>query len=50
MEVTGDWREFRNKEFQNIIRVKKSMRMRWIGRVTCMEAIINASKILDGKS
>jgi hypothetical protein len=41
-EVTGVWRKVHNEELHNlytstdIIRVIKSRRMRWVGRVACM--------------
>jgi hypothetical protein len=54
-EVTGDWRKLHNEELHNlysspnIIRMIKSKRMRWAGRVARMEKTINAYKILLGK-
>jgi hypothetical protein len=41
-EATGEWRRLHNEELSalysstNIIRVIKSRRMRWAGRVACM--------------
>ena len=41
-EVTGEWRKLHNEELNNlysspnIVRVIKSIRMRWAGHVTCM--------------
>jgi len=41
-EVVGGWRRLHNEELhnlytsQNIIRVIKSRRMRWVGHVACM--------------
>ena len=41
-EVTGDWRKLHNEELNdlntspNIVRVIKSIRMRWAGQVACM--------------
>jgi hypothetical protein len=41
-EVTGEWRELHNEEFNDlyfspyIIWVIKSRRMRWAGHVSCM--------------
>jgi hypothetical protein len=34
----------------NVIRVMKSKKMRWEGHAACMGAMINAYKIVDGKS
>jgi hypothetical protein len=54
-EVTGDWRKLHNEELHNlysspiIIRVVKSMRMRWERHVARMEAKRNAYRILVGK-
>jgi hypothetical protein len=41
-EVTGEWRKVHNEELNdlycspNIVRVIKSIRIRWTGHVTCM--------------
>jgi hypothetical protein len=49
--VAGSWIRFYNVELhnvyasKNIIRAKKSRRMRWAGHVTGMEEIRNAFKI-----
>jgi hypothetical protein len=48
--VTGDWRRLHNEEFHNlytslnIIRVIKSMRMRWAGHVALIGEMRNAYK------
>jgi hypothetical protein len=53
--VTGDWRKLHNEElhnlysFPNIIRMIKSMWMRWAGRVTQMVEKRNAYRIFVGK-
>jgi hypothetical protein len=45
-EVTGNWRKLHNEELHNfysppsIIRMIKSMRLRWAGYVTLMEIIL----------
>jgi len=42
-ETTGEWRKLHNEELSdlyssaNIIRVVKSIRMRWAGHVACIE-------------
>jgi hypothetical protein len=55
-EATGGWRKSRNEVLHNlysspnIVRVIKSRRMRWAGRITRMVEIRNANTILVGKS
>jgi hypothetical protein len=54
-EVTGEWRRLHNKELTdlysspNIIRVIKSRRMRWVGRVARMVEKRCAYRILVGR-
>ena len=54
-EVTGEWRKLHNEELDdlycspNIIRVMKSRRMRWAGRVACMGERRGVYSILVGK-
>jgi hypothetical protein len=54
-EVTGDWRKLHNEELHNlysspnIIRMIKSMRMRWTRHVARMVTKRNACRILVGK-
>jgi hypothetical protein len=54
-EVAGGWRRLHNEELHNlylsptIIRVINSRRMRWEGRIACMEKMENAYKVLVGK-
>jgi hypothetical protein len=53
-EVAGGWGRLHNEinnlyASQNIIRVIKSRRMRWVGHVTRMGEVRNACKILVGK-
>jgi hypothetical protein len=54
-EVTADWRKLHNEELHNlysspnIIRMMKSMRMRWAGHVARMGETRNANRILVGK-
>jgi hypothetical protein len=54
-EVTGDWRKLHNEELHNlysspsIIRMIKSMRIRWAGHVARMGERRNAYRILVGK-
>jgi hypothetical protein len=53
--VTGDWRKLRNEKLHNlysspnIIRIIKSMRMRWAGHVAQMGKTRTAYRILMGK-
>jgi hypothetical protein len=53
-EVTGGWRKLHDEELHNlycslnIIRMMKSRRMRWAGRVARMEEKRNAYRILVG--
>jgi hypothetical protein len=54
-EATGEWRRLHNKELndlyssQNIIRVIKSIRMRWAGHVARMGEKRGAYRILVGR-
>jgi hypothetical protein len=54
-EVTGQWRRLHNEELNdlysspNIIRVIKSRRMRWTGRIVCMGEGRGAYRILVGR-
>jgi hypothetical protein len=54
-EVTGEWRRLHNKELfvlqssLNIIRVIKSIIMRWAGHVACMGDMRGAYRVLVGK-
>jgi hypothetical protein len=54
--VTGDWRKLHNGELHNlysspnIIRMIKSMRMRWAGHVARMGETRNVRRILVGKA
>jgi len=53
--VTGEWRKPHNEELNelysspNIIRVIKSRRMRWAGRVACMRERRGEYRVLVGK-
>jgi hypothetical protein len=55
VEETGGWRKLLNEELHNlysspsIIRMLKSIRMRWAGHVARMGENMNAYKILLGK-
>jgi hypothetical protein len=55
-EVTGDWRKLHNEELNylycspNILRVIKSRRMRWTGRVARMGEGRGVYRVLVGKS
>jgi hypothetical protein len=55
-EMAGEWRRLHNEDLHNlyplpnIIRVIKSRKMRWSGRVACMGKIRNAYNISVGKS
>jgi len=54
-EVTGEWRRLHNEEINdlysspNIVRVKKSRRLRWVGHVAGMGVERGAYRILVGK-
>jgi len=54
-EVTGEWRKLHNEELSvmyslpNIVRVVKSRRMRWAGRVTRMGEGRGVHRVLVGK-
>jgi hypothetical protein len=54
-EVIGGWRKRHNEKLHNLcsspskIRMIKSRRMRWAGRVACMGEKRNAYRILVGK-
>jgi hypothetical protein len=54
-EVTGEWRKLHNEELRDlysspsIIRIIKSMRMRWAGHVARMGEKRNAYRLLVGK-
>jgi hypothetical protein len=53
--VTEGWRILHNEEFHNfsspnIIRMVKSMRMRWVGHVASLGDVRNPYKILIGQS
>ena len=54
-EVTGEWRRLHNEELNdlysspNIVRVIKSRRMRWAGRVTRMGEERGVYRVLVGK-
>jgi len=54
-EVMGEWKRLHNEELNdlytspNIVRVIKSRRMRWIGRVTCMGEEKGVYRVLVGK-
>jgi hypothetical protein len=54
-EVTGEWRKLHNKELRDlysspsIIRIIKSRRMRWVGRVARMGEKRNAYRLLVEK-
>ena len=53
-EVTGEWRNLRNEELNdlyslpNIVRVVKSRRMRWAGHVARMEEDRGVHRVLVG--
>ena len=55
-EVTGEWRKLHNEELNdlyslpNIVRVVKSIRMRWAGHVARMEEDRGVHRVLVGKS
>ena len=54
-DENGEWRRFHNKELHrlyrspNIVRVVKSMRLRWAGHLARMEEDRSAFKILTGE-
>jgi hypothetical protein len=54
-EVTGEWRKLHNEEIRDlysspsIVRIIKSRRMRWVGRVARMGEKRNAYRLLVGK-
>jgi len=54
-QVTGEWRKLHNEELNdlyslpNIVRVVKSRRMRWAGRVARMEEDRGVHRVLVGK-
>jgi len=54
-EVTGEWRQLHNEEFNvlysspNIVRVIKSRRMRWAGHVARMGERRGVYRVLVGK-
>jgi hypothetical protein len=54
-EVTGEWRQLRNEELNdlysslNIVRVVKSRRMRWTGHVARMRKERGVHRVLVGK-
>jgi len=56
VDVTGEWRKPHTEELNdlysspNIIRVIKSRRMRWAGRVACIGERRGAYRVLVGKS
>jgi hypothetical protein len=53
-EMVGDWRKLHNEELHNlysspsIIRMMKSRRMRWAGKVACIGEKRNTCRILVG--
>ena len=55
-EIIGEWRKLHNEELDdmysstNIIRVIKSIRMRWVGHVACMGERRGAYRNLLGKT
>ena len=54
-EVTGEWRKLHNEELHvlysspNIVRVKKSRRMRWVGHVARIGEGRGVYRVLVGK-
>jgi hypothetical protein len=55
-EVTGGWRELHNEEShfysssENIIRMFKSRKMRWVEHITCIRKMTNEYKYFGGKA
>jgi hypothetical protein len=54
-EVTGEWRKLHNEELNdlyclpNIVRVIKSVRMRWAGNVACLGERRGVYRVLVGE-
>jgi len=54
-KLTGEWRRLHNEELNdlysspNIVRVIKSIRMRWAGHVACMGEETGVYRVLVGK-
>jgi hypothetical protein len=54
-EATGEWRKLHNEELKclyslpNIVRVVKSIRMRWAGHVACIGEERGGHRVLMGK-
>jgi hypothetical protein len=52
-EITEDWRQLRNEEFNNFyaspntIRMIESRKERWAGNVECIGEMINANSVTD---
>jgi hypothetical protein len=55
-EVTGEWRRLRNEKFNdlycapNIVRVIKSIKIKWAGHVACMGERRGAFRVLVGET